>query len=587
MHSSIPTNIPDLLFPIFEQVMELNKKFLQACIEGNITEIQNLIAQNADINSQNEFNETALNLVCQNQYIKDIKLCIETAASINYDKTALYDASIRSTAKELKRALIANQEIVNDAQSNDKTSKVINLLIANKANVNLADNHGWSPLHAASISRNVEVINLLIANKANINAAQKDGVTPLHIASLHENTEIINLLIANQAIVDVVDKNGKTPLHIASLYANPNAAKVLIANKANVDVVDKNGLTPLHIASFVGSIEVINLLLNGKANVNAVDKYGFTSLHSTTSNPQLGLADIITTLIANKANVNAVDDMGYTPLHTASFENIEAVRVLIVNQANIDAESYYGITPLHLACMYGNVEIIKTLIEAEVDINKLNKDNKTAYDFANYIGNGNLFDYMINEDKKRIISKLRDKLKISVMEIDKKAKQEKITHLEAMIEKLTKNPDDYECSISHSLMKNPVITSAGNSYEEHFIKRHFSSPSNRDPLTNATLPNLTITPNLSLKRIINSYIDKNTRKCFKALIKAIELEQEEFAKKLINRIKEINNGKFFTCEIVKNQINEITTLTAVSSDPSVSLSLPSGTSESIDKSQGR
>ena len=60
------------------------------------------------------------------------------------------------------------------------------LLLANKADVNSLDEDGFTPLHWAATFNQSDAVKLLLANKANMNLkVQKYGWTPLRLAVIH------------------------------------------------------------------------------------------------------------------------------------------------------------------------------------------------------------------------------------------------------------------------------------------------------------------------------------------------------------------------------------------------------------------
>ena len=60
--------------------------------------------------------------------------------------------------------------------------------------MNAKNNDGDTPLHIASAFGPKAMVELLLANKADINAKDNRGKTPLDFAVLHTNKEIADLL---------------------------------------------------------------------------------------------------------------------------------------------------------------------------------------------------------------------------------------------------------------------------------------------------------------------------------------------------------------------------------------------------------
>ena len=85
-----------------------------------------------------------------------------------------------------------------------------------------ADVNGWPdeggqapPLYWAAHEGHKEIVELLIANGADVNAKDRRGETSLHAAALSPRKEIAELLIAEGADVNAKDQKGKTPLDTA------------------------------------------------------------------------------------------------------------------------------------------------------------------------------------------------------------------------------------------------------------------------------------------------------------------------------------------------------------------------------------
>lgn len=75
--------------------------------------------------------------------------------------------------------------------------------------------------------------------------------------------------------------------------------------------------------------------------------------------------------------------------------------------------------------------------------------------------------------------------------------------LEKRIKRL-KIPNEYLCPISLEIMRDPVVTSTGNTYERKNIEKWFLS-NNTDPLTNIVI-HKNIYPNILIKKIIKNFL---------------------------------------------------------------------------------
>lgn len=67
-------------------------------------------------------------------------------------------------------------------------------------------------------------------------------------------------------------------------------------------------------------------------------------------------------------------------------------------------------------------------------------------------------------------------------------------------------PDDYRCPISRELMVDPVCTASGEAYEREAIALWFRTQ-HTDPMTNVALESKKLTPNLTLRRLIGTWLE--------------------------------------------------------------------------------
>ncbi len=294
---------------------------------------------------------------------------------------------------------------------------------------------GWTPLHYAVSYGHIQSCNVLLANKAGINMAAKDGKTPLHVAMAKGNRKMVVYLIKHGANLNIQDVQGNTLLHMClapnilqdlkwteqdryemvhyllskgALFGIPNAigdTAIHVAIKGEVSLktlhvlldipdcgkalsrVNHVGHTPLHLSH--SKTTTVVLVQNGSPlGIHAAD--GRTPLHVHCCNP-----DVINVLLNAGASANSLDLQWRTPLHVSlslQMPNLKAISLLVGAMDNVDAIDKSANTPLHLACdnnytefndnlgTYGRsvgATVVDLLLSKGVLVNVVNHKNRT------------------------------------------------------------------------------------------------------------------------------------------------------------------------------------------------------------------
>lgn len=128
----------------------------------------------------------------------------------------------------------------------DGNSLQVRIWLDDTANdLNEGDDHGFSPLHWASLAGRANIVDMLLNRGARINATNMGNDTALHLASSHGHPDCVGLLLKNKADVNVLNEHGNTPLHYACFWGFQEIAEMLIGAGAQANVANVDGDTPL------------------------------------------------------------------------------------------------------------------------------------------------------------------------------------------------------------------------------------------------------------------------------------------------------------------------------------------------------
>lgn len=117
--------------------------------------------------------------------------------------------------------------------------KFVKLLVDNDADVNIADNSGTSPLHAAVDESNQQIANYILEHgkNANINIRDNWGRTPVCAAADNGDVELAECLINHGANLDIKDNEGNSAWDKAK---EMNIYDIILKIKNNYDEQNEN-----------------------------------------------------------------------------------------------------------------------------------------------------------------------------------------------------------------------------------------------------------------------------------------------------------------------------------------------------------
>ncbi|XP_024021150.1 E3 ubiquitin-protein ligase KEG [Morus notabilis] len=282
--------------------------------------------------------------------------------------------------------------------------------------VSEGDVSGVRDLLTKAASGNGTISSLLEAQNA-------DGQTAIHLACRRGSAELVEAILEyGEANVDVLDKDGDPPLIFALAAGSPECIRVLIKRGANVKSSLRDGFGPsvAHVCAYHGQPDCMRELLIAGADPNAMDDEGETVLHRAISKKYTDCAIVIlenggceSMAVSNSKNLTplhlcvatwnvavlrrwveiatpeeiaeAIDIV--SPVGTAlcmaaavkkdhEIEGREMVQILLAAGADPTAQdAQHGRTALHTAAMANDVELVKIILEAGVDVNIRNEHN--------------------------------------------------------------------------------------------------------------------------------------------------------------------------------------------------------------------
>jgi ankyrin repeat protein len=395
-----------------------------AAADGDLSQVQVLIARGANVNARDELGRTPLHMAAWMGRTEVAEVLVRCGANIDSpDNKGRTPAML---AMQEKSALVAQYLVRAGATVNlhlaaylGDTEKVANL-IKGATDLNAAGEDGWTALHYAANYDRREIADLLITAGAKINTKGKYGNTPLHLADV--NTA--RLLLSAGADLEARNEDGGTPLHRATIFGRTAVVELLIASGANIEaktVGQTASESPLEIAIGDGDIDIVRLLAPRVKDINADSPvyaavagvfYRARDRFQREHRDQEATFDereaaveramdklripMIELLLAHGADVNGRNKDGWTPLHYAAREGMTEVADLLLKKgADVQAKAtrryrlsdgreklFGGITPLHEAAATGGPKLVELLIVHGAEVNGPTESGGTPLHYA-------------------------------------------------------------------------------------------------------------------------------------------------------------------------------------------------------------
>ncbi|WP_341821557.1 ankyrin repeat domain-containing protein [Wolbachia endosymbiont (group B) of Idaea biselata] len=206
---------------------------LHVAIQGNkLNTVELLLGRGADIEVRDIYNQTSLDLATRKGYL-DIAGILK---QVQLDRKLL--TIVESGGFNEAKGLIAQGANIDTNDKNGNTLlysaaeigdlNLVKLLLDNGANIEAKNGeYQATPLHGAVENYRIDVVKLLLNRGANVNAEDKDNWTPLHYGADTNSPDIVKVLVDAHANLGAKGNYGKTPLDIAKDKGHNNIVECL------------------------------------------------------------------------------------------------------------------------------------------------------------------------------------------------------------------------------------------------------------------------------------------------------------------------------------------------------------------------
>ena len=231
---------------------------------------------------------------------------------------------------------------------------------------------GGSELVDAARKQDEKALRVLLSQKADVNVRATDGSTALLWAAHWNDMESAELLLSAGADANAANDFRMTPLSQACTNGNAEFVRLLLKSGANANLAIATGETPLMTCSRTGNADAVRMLIEYGAAVDAAEpSANQTALMWAAAERH---SDVVGALIGAHADLKAMTKQGFAPIHFAArVGDLESVKLLLAAGVDVNlptgAGPGAGYTPLLVATLRAQLEVALYLLDHGADAN--------------------------------------------------------------------------------------------------------------------------------------------------------------------------------------------------------------------------
>lgn len=248
-----------------------------------------------------------------------------------------------------------------------------------------------------------------------INSNIKDNTNTylIQYAILFKQYEITKMLLMAGAKIDFIDIEGRNILYIPIKFGYNEFLDILFNNKNYVGIpltnlTDRTNNIAIHYAIFFNNEYAFDYLLEQNSNINLYDINGNNAMHyCIIKNNYNFLEKILNNKSLLQFNIDCINKYGESLLHVAiNHNNIDIIKLLL--EKNINTNIYdekFHITALMYAIIKNfDLKLIKLLITTKTNILLQDYQGNTILHYSIINNNLELTNYIIQIGKKKLFN---------------------------------------------------------------------------------------------------------------------------------------------------------------------------------------